>query len=100
MERPTTRPWSNRSREIGVNSAVDLFSTYAGQKSDLGPGRGAEINHDRDLRLQYLAGWGINSLLEDFLYRRMLSFRQMPIGIFAGSAERVSAVMAAIREGR
>ncbi|HEY1220050.1 MAG TPA: fused MFS/spermidine synthase [Bryobacteraceae bacterium] len=86
---------------VGVYSANDLFGTYAGQKSDLGRWTaGAELNRDRNLRLQYLGGWGVNSLLEDVIYRRMLSFRQMPVGIFTGSAERVSAVLAAIREGR
>jgi len=28
---------------------------------------GADINHDSDPRLSYLAGWGINSTLEDFI---------------------------------
>jgi len=30
----------------------------------------------------------------------MLSFRQPPVGIFKGSPQRVSAVLAAINEGR
>ena len=72
-------------RDIGVNSAVDLLATYAGQKSDLGQWTaGADINHDSDLRLSYLAGWGINSTLEDFIYKRMMSYRQPPLDLFAG----------------
>ena len=77
-------------RDIGVNSATDLFAGYAGQKSDLGPWlEGAEINRDGDLRLQYLAGWGINSSQEDFIYRQMLRYRQTPVNLFTGPPERV-----------
>ena len=73
--------------DIGVNSPVDLLSTYAGQKSDFANWvKGAEINRDRDLRLQYLAGWGINSRLEDTLYRQMMSLRTPPVNLFTGSA--------------
>jgi len=88
-------------REIGVNSLADLLGTYAGARSDLGRWTaGAELNRDRDLRLQYLGGWGINSAIEDYLYRRMLTFRELPTGLFTGSPERVGAVLNAIREGR
>jgi spermidine synthase len=101
LKRDDYRPVLESLGGVGVYSAADLFGTYAGQRSDLGRWTaGAELNRDRDLRLQYLGGWGVNSLLEDFIYRRMLSYRQMPAGIFSGSAERVRAVMAAIREGR
>ena len=39
--------------------------------------------------MSYLAGWGINSNLEDNLYRQMLRYRQPPSGIFTGSPERL-----------
>jgi spermidine synthase len=101
LKRDDYRPVVESLGGIGVYSAADLFGTYAGQKSDLGRWTaGADLNRDRDLRLQYLGGWGINSLLEDVIYRRIMSFRQIPSGMFTGSAGRVSAVMAAIREGR
>jgi spermidine synthase len=74
-----------------------LLATYAGQKSDLGPWyAGAEINRDGDLRLQYLAGWGINSSLEDFIYRQMLSYRRPPWNLFTGSPERMQSLMYAV----
>ena len=89
-------------REIGVNSAYDLFSGYSGQKSDLGPWlQGAEINHDGDLRLQYLAGWGINSSQEDLIYQQMVRYRQPPANLFVGSPERVISMLSAMSaEGR
>ena len=81
-------------REIGVNSLLDLFSTYAGNAPDLAPWTaGAPLNDDGDLRLSYLAGWGINSDLEDVLYRKMLLYRTLPVGIFTGSPERVQKVL-------
>src|SRR5271157_1893028 len=66
-------------RDVGFANAIELFSTYGGQKSDLGPWlTGAQLNYDRDLRLQYLGGWGINSKLEDYIYRQMISYRRPP----------------------
>ena len=81
-------------REIGVNSLLELFSTYAGNATDLAPWTaGAALNGDGDLRLSYLAGWGINSDLEDILYRKMLVYRTPPVGIFTGSPEYVQKVL-------
>jgi spermidine synthase len=95
LDRPDYAPVLQSLNDIGVTSAFDLFSTFLGQKSDLGPWiAGADINHDRDLRLQYLAGWGINSALEDTLYRKMLSLRASPRNLFTGSPERVRQLLA------
>src|ERR1035438_10064452 len=88
LERPDYAPVAESLRGIGVFSAIDLFATYAGQRSDIGQWtKGAQINRDADLRLSYLAGWGINSALEDVLYREMLRYRQRPDGMFIGSPE-------------
>ena len=47
--------------EVGMNSPVDLFATYAGRALDLKQWlSGAAINRDRNLRMQYLAGLGLN----------------------------------------
>lgn len=97
LERPDYAPVAESLRDIGVNSAYDLFGTFAGQKSDVGRWtKGAEINHDADLRLSYLAGWGINSNLEDYLYRQMLSYRQSPDNLFIGTPEELNALGQAI----
>ena len=90
LNRPDYAAVAQSLREIGVNSPIDLFSTYAGQKSDLSPWyAGVELNLDRDLRLQYLGGWGINSRLEDVIYQQMLKFRRPPRNLFTGSPERL-----------
>ena len=69
----STRRWRSRCARSACNSAVDLFSTYAGRKPDLEPWlRNATINRDRNLRLQYLAGLGLNLYQADVIYADML----------------------------
>ena len=83
-------------REIGFNSAIELFSTYAGQSSDLAPWLAdAAINRDRNLRLQYLAGMGLNLYQSGPIYAEMLAHTRFPENLFTGSPD----AMAAIREG-
>ncbi|HEX4274380.1 MAG TPA: fused MFS/spermidine synthase [Bryobacteraceae bacterium] len=97
LARPDYAPVAESLRGIGVPSDIDLFATYAGQKSDLGLWtKGAQINRDADLRLSYLAGWGINSNLEDVLYRQMLHYRRPPDGIFTGSPQKIESLYEAI----
>ncbi len=94
LDRPDYAPVAQSLREVGVGSAFELFSTFLGQKSDLQAWMaGAAINHDQDLRLQYLAGWGINSSLEDFLYSKMLAMRQPPRNLFRGSPGRLALLL-------
>ena len=86
LDRPDFELVAQSLRDIGVNSAIDLLATYAGQKADLGQWTaGADINHDSNLRLSYLGGWGINSTMEDFIYKRMMSYRQPPLDLFTGA---------------
>ena len=97
LDQPDYAPVTQSLREIGVNSAIDLLATYSGRKSDLAPWlRRAPLNHDRDLRLQYLAGWGINSAIADALYRDILRYRRPPADIFIGSLERRRALLYAM----
>jgi spermidine synthase len=97
LDSPGYAPVAQSLRDIGVNSATDLFATYAGQQSDLGPWViGAELNRDGDLKLQYLGGWGINSAMEDYLYRQMMSYRQPPSNIFTGTPEHLLALVHAL----
>jgi spermidine synthase len=73
-------------RDIGFDSAVDLFSTYAGNAADLAPWlRDAQINRDRNLRLQYLAGLGLNLYDAAPIYSEMLQYRRFPENLFIAS---------------
>jgi spermidine synthase len=87
-------------RQVGIGSVIDLFATYAGQQSDFAPWvQGAEINRDGDLRLQYLAGWGINSRLEDVIYREMSGYRRPPQNLFSGSPRLLDSLMYRLSSG-
>ena len=86
LNRPEYAPVAQSLREIGFHSAVDLFSTYAGQRSDLeGWLKDAMINRDRNLRLQYLAGMGLNLYQSATIYSNMLAYSRFPEKLFIGS---------------
>jgi spermidine synthase len=73
-------------REVGIRSAFTLVATYAGQARDLKPWlKNAQLNRDRDLRLQYLAGMGLNLKQSDPIYAELSSYRRFPEEIFVGS---------------
>ena len=75
---------------VWLGSAQDLLSTYAGRKSDLEQWLvGAEINRDKNLRLQYLAGLQLDSYTGAAAYGEMLGYRRFPTDIFTGSPERI-----------
>ena len=94
-----TRRWRSRCAKSAVTRAMDLFSNYAGQNADLGPGcRGADQSRWRSA-LQYLGGWGINSDMADVLYKQMLSYRRTPNGLFSGSPDKVQALMQYLAPG-
>jgi spermidine synthase len=83
--------------EIGFYNAVDLFSTYAGDRDDLAPWLAdAEINRDRNLRLQFLAGLGVNTYEQDDMYRAMMSLRTWPENLFTGSAATMAPLQASL----
>jgi spermidine synthase len=72
--------------EIGINSAVELFGTYAGSRLDMANWlRDAVINTDRNLRLQYLAGLGLNLYQSAPIYQHMIADTKYPEHLFAGS---------------
>ncbi|MFN0020600.1 MAG: fused MFS/spermidine synthase [Pirellulaceae bacterium] len=86
LNREDHRPVVNSLKEVGLGSAVDLLSTFAGSANDLKPWLAdAEINRDRNLRLQYLAGMGASDYSEAAIYREMLSHRTYPEKAFVAS---------------
>ena len=96
LNRPEYAPVARSLSEVGLYSAVDLFSTYAGRGPDLTAWtRDAIINRDRNLRLQYLAGLGLNLYQSDRIYSDMLMHAKYPEGLFTGS----DATLQALREG-
>jgi spermidine synthase len=79
--------------DAGFHSGVDLLATYVGRASDLQPMvSGVPLNEDMNLRLQYLAGMGLNSRQSAQIYRRILTYRQFPEDLLTGTGERMNAL--------
>jgi spermidine synthase len=74
--------------EVGFTSVIDLLGTYAGRGPELAPWLvGAQLNRDRNLRLQFLAGMGNNMYQGGPIYSEMLSYRKYPEQLFTTSGE-------------
>ncbi len=68
---------------VGFHTGVELLGTYAGQARDLAPWlASAEINRDRNLRLQYLAGMSPNTYQEEPIFADMSRWRKYPENVF------------------
>jgi spermidine synthase len=75
-------------RQVGINSAIELYATYGGSKRDMEPWlRDAQINTDRNLKLQFLAGLGLNLYQSDAIYQAMKRDAKYPEHLFEGSPE-------------
>ena len=97
LEAPEAAPIRQSLAEVGINSAVDLFGTYAGSRSDIaGWLENAQINRDRNLKLQYLAGLGLNLYESAAIYRNIIAETQYPEHLFEGAPETLDAMRAQI----
>jgi spermidine synthase len=47
--------------------------------------RGAAINRDRNLRLQYLAAVGLNSYRSEAIYNQLVAYRRFPDSLFVAN---------------
>jgi len=91
-----------RNISWGPNAMGDpmtaLLATYAGRAADLGEWmKGAQINTDRNLRLQYLAGMALNSYIGTEILNGILKYYKYPDEIFAGSADRLQTMRQALQ---
>ena len=83
--------------EVGINSAIDLFGTFAGRRGDMKNWLAdVQINTDRNLKLQYLAGLGLNLYQSDAIYKAMIRDAKYPDNLFEGSPETLTALKAKI----
>ena len=86
--------------EVGYSTILDLLKTYSGRGQDLGPWvAGAQINTDRNLRLQYLAGVGFNNNLGTEIRDSMLRYRQFPADLFTGQTESIDSLRTLMMDG-
>jgi spermidine synthase len=80
-----------------LEEGIDLLATYAGQAPLLTEwSRGASINTDRNLRLQYLAGLWLNSYVGERTLSSILAHYRFPEETFVGSPESVNTLKQAL----
>jgi spermidine synthase len=86
--------------EVGYSTILDVLKTYAGRGRDLAPWiSGAEINTDKNLRLQYLAGFGFNNNAGTDIRDSMLRYRPFPEELFTGEASSLQNLRSLIMDG-
>ena len=116
LDRPDHRLVKQSLREVGFGEiktvltgvsvvpeeGIDLLATYAGQAPCLKEwSQGAQINTDRNLRLQYLAGMWLNSSMGDRILSSILAYYRFPDQTFVGSPETIDTLKQALdEEGR
>jgi spermidine synthase len=100
ITQPEYAPVQASMAEVGYESVFDLLRTYTGRSSDLAPWlEGAEINLDRNLRLQYLAGLGYNAFFGTEIRNEMLSYRILPSELFVGSPDSIAHLNELFKKG-
>ncbi len=73
---------------LGLGSAAELLSTYAGRRQDLASWiAGTELNRDQNLRLQYLAGLQLDTHAGTDTHQLMLERRTFPADLNTGREE-------------
>jgi len=86
LNQPAYAPVAASLAEVGFHSAVEILATYAGRARDLKPlTEGAQINEDLNLRLQYIAGLGLNSMAYQRTYKDILKYRRFPEDLLIGA---------------
>ena len=97
LQRPEYAPVAQSLREIGMQigrrSVRDLRRRRV---ADSSRGCGCRINRDRNLRLQYLAGLGLNLYQADSIYASMLQSGDRPTDLFVGSEDSMRALLEGI----
>jgi spermidine synthase len=98
LKRPDHAQIEAALAQVELGGVDGLMATYAGQARDLRPWLAeAQINTDRNLRLEYLAGMA-NNVYDAQIYQDMLMYRRFPEEMFTAPPEwmdRLRRVMAA-----
>ncbi len=102
IDRPEYAMVKQSLSDYDFHSAVDLLATYAGSAPRLQAWMAdAQINTDRNLRLQYLAGMWLNSYIGRDILSDILKHYEFPADMFTGSPEKVQALKSLLEtEGR
>src|SRR6185436_7589144 len=93
LDQPDYRAGVASLAEVGFHSAVELLASYTGRASALGPMlAGTQVNSDLNLRLQYLAGFGLNSVRSPEIYGNLLAYRRFPDDLLTGQGARIDSL--------
>ena len=80
------------------DAAIALLATYAGRAVDMKEWmKGAQINTDRNLRLQYLAGISVNIYEETEILNGIFKYYKFPEDLFIGSSQRLQEMELALQ---
>ena len=87
-------------REVGITSADDVLVAFAGRAPELTPFfGGASLNRDRNLRLMYLAGMGINADEAAAIHEEIFRHRSFPDRLIVASPQRLERIRTSIVGG-
>jgi spermidine synthase len=79
------------------DEVLALLATYAGRAADMKEWmKDAQINTDRNLRLQYLAGMSVNIHMETEILNSILKYYKFPEDVFIGSLQRIQEMKLAL----
>ncbi len=79
--------------DVQMGSTIALARCYAGRNEDLTPWLAdAVVNTDRNLRLQYLAGWAINSMNAAEIRNSFRQFAKFPADLMIGKSNTAVAI--------
>jgi spermidine synthase len=88
LRQPNYSTLARSMQFIGFQSASDMYATYLGDQASMAEWlKGAQLNTDRNMRLQYVAGWAIHANMADPLYRKILAMRKLPVPYFNGTPQ-------------
>lgn len=86
LDRPDHLAVVESLQDVGIQSALDVLGRYAGSARELTPWlAGAQINRDRNLRLQYLAALNSAVHREGEIQRHFSAFLTYPDSLFRAS---------------
>jgi spermidine synthase len=101
LDRPEYAAVKQSLAGVGFASAVDVLRTYSGRGRDLTPWTAtAQINRDRNLRLQYLAGFGFNFYRGTEIRDAILRYRTFPADLFSGTGSSVEHLRSLVLGGQ
>ena len=101
LNSPEFAPVLRSLDEVGYGSAQLLLGTFAATGEQLKDWLGtAEINRDRNLRLQYLAGLGVNNYEQAGIYAEILREGEWPAQVFSGDLSTLSRLRSEVMSQR